>query len=411
MAASISPYSSSGADMMFLFCLRKKQKIRENAVIKIDGYHEIDSEMDSAFSALYAGFLTDPIADIDTLVARYFPAFEEAATAYYTRHPITNPVQEHFINNLTPIWNTLRSINRLGPAQRFWEHVLSLIRNLESHFQTRIHKGSIYYYWGGTAILNGEIEKGYSLMHSALIEDTETNKSPQPNTPAYRFVFLDYNDSRQHFLDLLSAQGRILESFLPHYAKLSASNLDGANFRNNFLAAHPRPEAILLLAYTVARLEKQLQNPPSAPDHAFAGILDFNMLFDLVLVIDSSIQAKSKVGWQFFDLARHLSEQAGLDLSQLRLEHINSERKRPGNFANVVIALLNGSFPMPDGGQLSPLATDIAIAFCIRNHAAHNIVAQSLVPTYTRQLMQSLFNTLFLTADTFYKNASQHSVH
>lgn len=358
--------------------------------------------MDNAFSTLYAGFLTAPTADIDVLVSRYFPEFETAAIAYFTRHPIINPVQEHFINNLTPIWNAFRILSRLGPAQRFWEHVHSLILRLESHFRTRIHKGSIYYYWGGTAILNGELEKGYILMHSALIEDAETHKNPHPNTPAYRFVFLDYADTQQHFLDLLSAQGRILESFLPHYIALSASKLDGSNFRNRFLAAHPRPEAVLLLAYTVARIEQQFRHPRAAPDNMFAGILDLNMLFDLVLVIDSSIQAKANVGWQFFNLARHLSNVAGLDLSQPRLEHINWEQKKPGNFANVVNALLNVSFPMPDGGQLSPLAADIAIAFCIRNHAAHNIASQSLVPAHSQQLLQALFDVLFLTADSIF---------
>ena len=140
----------------------------------------MDPEMDNAFSTLYAGFLRASTADIDVLVARYFPEFETAAIAYFTRHPIVSPVQDHFINNLTPIWNTFRNLSRLGPAQRFWEHVYSLILHLESHFHTRIHKGSIYYYWGGTAILNGELEKGYVLMHSALIEDAETNKNPHP---------------------------------------------------------------------------------------------------------------------------------------------------------------------------------------------------------------------------------------
>jgi hypothetical protein len=273
---------------------------------------------------------------------------------------------------------------------------------LESHFHTRIHKGSIYYYWGGTAILNGELEKGYVLMHSALIEDAHTNNNPQPNTPAYRFVFLDYNDNRQHFLGLLSAQGQALESFLPRYKTLSGSALDGATFRNKFLAAHPKPEAVLLLAYTVARIEKQSQSPLPVPNNAFAGILDFNLLFDLVLVIDASIQAKSNVGWQFFELARHLADVARLDLSQSRLQAINTEQKKPGNFNNVVTALLNGTFPMPDGGALSTLASDIAVAFCIRNHAAHNIVSQLLVPAHTQQLLQSLFNTLFLTADVLY---------
>jgi hypothetical protein len=72
-------------------------------LIDIPGYNAMDGEMDGAFWALYTAFLTDPTGDINALVSRYFPAFEEAASAYFTRHPIDNPVQEHFINNFTPI--------------------------------------------------------------------------------------------------------------------------------------------------------------------------------------------------------------------------------------------------------------------------------------------------------------------
>lgn len=371
-------------------------------MIKIERYHKLDPDLDNAFSALYEGFLKNPLTNIDALIERLFPPFEKSAISYFTRHPITNPVQDQFINNFTPIWRNLLLTSQLGPAQQFWQHILSMINNLESYFNARIHKGSIYYFWGGTAIVNGELEKGYSLMHAALIEDSDTTNNPQPDTPAYRFVFLDYNDPRQYFLELLRSQGRVLESFLPYYVNLSASNLDGDSFRNRFLAVHPNREAVLLLAYTIARIEKRSQNPQSEANNAFAGMLDFNMLFDLVLVIDASIQARSNIGWQFFNLARHLSDEANLDLSQQRLEHINNEQRRTGNFANVVIALLNGSLSMPDQGQLSPLAANIAIAFCIRNHAAHNIVSQPLVPRYTDQLLQALFNTLFFTVDALY---------
>jgi hypothetical protein len=174
--------------------------------------------------------------------------------------------------------------------------------------------------------------------------------------------------------------------------------MTGSEFRNRLLAVHPKPEAVLLLAYTVARLELRKQRLSVPPDDAFAGILDLNTLFDIVLVIDSSIQARANVGWQFFKLARHLSDRAGLDLSQGRLEFINAESKKPANFANVVCSLLDRTCPTPDGGHLSPLA----IAFCIRNHAAHNIASQSLVPTRTEQLLQSLFDVLFLTAEHLY---------
>lgn len=359
--------------------------------------------MDYAFNNLNIAFLSEITTDIDSFVVRFFPEFKAVIIDHFSRNPITSPIQEIFINRFTLIWIALRFRNQLGLAQRFWEHVLLFIQELEQYFNTRIHKGSIYYYWGGTAVLNGELEKGYSLMHSALMEDRETHKHPNPKMPAYRFVYLDYNDPNQHFFDLLKNQGQFLESFFSHYTALSNSKLDGSAFRNRFLSAHPKPESVLLFAYTIARLFNQSKNLPFSPDNTFAGILDLNLLFDLALVIDSSIQAKfPEVGWQYFKLARCLSDRAGLDLSEAQLNFVNEEQQKPGNFANVVIDLLNNSFRMKDGNKLSPLAADIAISYCIRNHAAHNIITQSLVPKHKLQLLEALFDTLFLTVDYLY---------
>jgi hypothetical protein len=367
-----------------------------------DGYSEMDPEMDNAFSTLFSGFLEYSITDINSFVSIYFPEFEKAAIAYYTIHPITTPIQNQFINNLTPIWNSLRTIKRFEPAQHFWKHVLKLINHLETHFQTRIHKGAIYYYWGGTAIQNGEIEKGYELMNLALLEDEITYGEAKPGTPAYKYVYLDYTDTNQHFIYLLLELAYVIDKYLPIYKSLRKSNLDCITFRNRFIAAHPKPEVVLLLGYTLSRINQRLSYPQLLPENEFAGILDLNLLFDLTLVIDTSIRAKSNAGWQFFNLARCISNKSGLDLYQNRLECINKELEKPDNFADLVISLLNKSLTMPDRKLLSEIATDIALAYCIRNHAAHNIAPQKLVPQYTERLLQALFDVLFLTVDTFY---------
>ncbi len=370
--------------------------------IQITGYKSMGIEMDKAFISLYAGFLSHPFHELDDLLEKLFPDFEKATITYFTKNPITDPVQDDFINNFTPIWNGFRSHKQLGKAQLFWQFILGFIVRLESHFHTRIHKGSIYYFWGGTAITNGELEKGYSLIHSALIEDIETYKNPNPDTPAFRFVFLDYKDSQQQFIDLLSAQGKLLESYLAHYCSLSKSKFDSSSFQKRFLACHPKPEAILLLAYTIARIEQRLRFPQLSTDNIFSGLLDMNLLFDLVLVIDNSIQAKYTTDWRYFNLARFLSDTAKLDLTQIRLEAIKTVLDDPSKFEQLVIDLLNSTFPMPDGGKLSILASAIAVSFCIRNYAAHNIASESLLPAHSQELIETLFDVLFLTAESLY---------
>ncbi len=142
----------------------------------------------------------------------------------------------------------------------------------------------------------------------------------------------------------------------------------------------------------------------SLPQHTrqseFAGQLEENLLFDITLVIDGAIKSKNATKWKFIDHAEYVSKKVGQPISKTQLTDINSAYK--SDFDTTLKQMINCSFKLPDGSNLSRMQCDIAIAYGLRNHGAHDV---SSVPTMWMQfgeILQRLMNVLFMTIDYLY---------
>jgi hypothetical protein len=325
----------------------------------------------------------------------FLPGFENAAVAHFTKLPIDDDLQQPFINSLTPIWNELLKNEQYAQAQIFWENVLQMVERLAEHFNHRIHKGAIFYYLGISAILNGEIEKGYRLMGEALAEDIETYKKADPDTPAYKFVHFDYEGKDQKFRYYLEDLRGILIDYLGKYKKENPSKLDSNDIQKKFLSIHPNNESVLLLNYSLARI-KQRFSVNNSSGNFLAGILDLNLLFDLTQVIDMSLNPR--IGTPITDFTE-LWKKKNSNVNQQKLGDLNSYIKNNGNIYVVISSLLSRNFNDLNWGKLDPIEYDIAIVYVIRNHSAHNIDPHLMLPINSYALLQSIFNVLFFTID------------
>ena len=289
-------------------------KIKDGVVLKIEGYQNIDEAVDDAFITLFTSFFStyyqNPVTCLQAFIENQYPEFEKVIIDHLKRSQPIALYQDKIINNLTPIWARFRNDGRLKDAQAFWNVILSSVENWERIFSIRIHKGSIYYYWGGTSILDGELDKGYYLMHTAYQEDILSLNNPNPNTPAYMFVSMDFEEEKQYFGKILDVHASFLDNFIQNYNKVRNNPISKESFQKQFLAKHTNRDSVFLFSYTLARLFHTARIYPHATNNDFASLLELNVLFDLALVIDSSIQAKSNVGWQFFNLALELSKKS-----------------------------------------------------------------------------------------------------
>jgi hypothetical protein len=367
------------------------------------GYIQLDNQIDTAFQKLYSSFFNNPFYNFLDLSSNYLSAFEEFAFQYLDRVINDYTHQDQFFTNFTSIWRKYMDSGRFQEAQNFWQRILEIANKWEESRSLRTHKGSPYYFWAVTAILQGEVDKGFFLMHMAYQEDTLTQSTEFPPSPAFWFVTLDFEKTKQFFYSYVKQLADDLDQFINKYRKVSSTVLDLQEFRNLFLIQPPSKHAIFSLTFILAKVNILNFMPFFAFQSEFAGQYILNMLFDLALVIDEAISRKNTnpSQWRFIDLAEFLSISSNFFIRKSNLIFVNQEIDR--NLDQTLLSLLDGNFTFDDGKPRSRLECDIAIAYCIRNYAAHNISSYPIFWIRRDNLVQSLFNVLFLCVDILYR--------
>jgi len=369
--------------------------------IVIQGFHSIEQKLDDAYRAFYLGFYSD--RDYSNLINKHLPDISKAIIDYFLRTQNKEIIQQEIINNFTCVWNELRRTYPLWAAKGFWEEILKLIYKWETARCERIHKGAVYFYWGGTAIDNGEIDEGFFLMHAAYEEDRITYQSKTPNSSAYKFVSFDY-EGRQYFSGYSQIYAEFVNNFLIPYRLEAISNLTLTEFREKFLEVINDSSIVFAFTYTVAKLRKLQSISLFVPRSSFASHYGLNLLFDLVLIIDAAL--KEKIPQRYYadligDLAsrdkKHRLSILGNDLKN----EINSSARI--DFDKTIYDLLNQNYLLKSGKRLSRLECDIAITYCIRNHGAHNVYSSNVVWLMFSTVQQSFFNVLFFVVDVLYR--------
>jgi hypothetical protein len=300
------------------------------------------------------------------------------------------------------LWKRWLQQGQFDQAEQIWHLALLPAQKWEENNPEKfIHKGTAYYFWGMTAILRGDIDKGYALMHQAVEEDKRTSNLPFPKSPATALVTLDTTDENQAFRDWVLAQGKYLDRFLEKYRDSYQKQLKLEELQVRYLSHPPSIDAGFLLAYVLGRLIKLNNVPEFAIRNDFISQLQLNLLFDLTLVVDAAIKAHNPNGQNFIQHTAFLSNQANLGITQQQLgEEINGSFK--GSYDIVLNGILNNDFVLNNGVQVTGLKKDLSITYGIRNRGAHNISKSYAVRNRFNELLQSIFNTLFLVVETLY---------
>ncbi len=350
--------------------------------------------MSKAFLDLHGAYLADHPYDL--------AHFTQEACAYFSLHIGDISAHNQYFNAFTIVWRSLVNRGDFDGAESIWEDVAlppALLWERQNP-GTYIHKGTPYYFWGMTAIIRGDIDKGYALMHQALEEDARTSVQRFPPTPAFAFATLDYPKVDQAFRSWVLSLAEYVHQHLVVYQHGTGRALTLEKVHGQFLSSPPNLEAVFLLSYCVGRLFLLSHIPEYALQSQFAGQLQSNLFFDMTLVIDDAIGAKNPKVGTFIDQMTFLSKRAGLRLNKARLIHANAEFKR--DFDATLSALLSGAFKFADGFVPAGLEIDLLAAYAIRNRGAHNVASSPTIWHRFVDLRRSLFNTLFLTVEVLY---------
>lgn len=359
----------------------------------------LDPEIDSALKQFYNNLGEDITIDrlkheLNTLRGPYH--------AFLGRHPGDTALQDNFFNNLTPLWGGILGL--YGFDQVLWSEVINASFDWEEKSSpNRVHKGSPFYFWGVSAILQGQIDIGFLLMHKALGEDRIASAQPNPDWPAFKLVTLDSQSPQQffkHYVDVLSNH---LEYFLGAYRVRENSTFSENEFRKGLLAQASEIEHSFLFTYSLAKLASLEEYPFEIKQSSFAGRLETDILFNFVLVVDSVIKHRYPAGMGRFVgfrelLNRALSQAIGLDVQGDELEHVKQQASAT-SVDTLLNALLDGSFLYQDSSTRSSIGNDISICYLIRNSSAHYATPLQIIPHRFRELVQSILNVLFIAVE------------
>lgn len=353
----------------------------------------LDHDTDAAFSALYDGGFQGEARD----------PLRVASLAYFSSHRNDHEAHDSFFRNFTPGWSAQVRSGRHSDAVATWHYATELATQWEgSNPGERIHKGLAFYFWGVTALLSGDLDVGYSLMHQALSEDRLTNGRPDPPTPAHWFAVMDASQVDQAFRPWLQAQVDYLEPIFATYRNAYSKTLNLPDFGHRFLRLQDSSDSAARFGHAVARLMRFAATPNHVLSNDFAGQVVGEPLADILLVIEVGARARSGITGPFLAQATSLAWSAGLPLPGPDLAAVNAAQQGPKGINATLTELLDGAFVLASGAPLTGLGSDIAVAYALRNHGAHNVTGARVLRERRQDVQQAVINTLLLTVETWY---------
>lgn len=328
--------------------------------------------------------------------------FDRLSNLFFDRVIGNTRFHDQYFSYLATIANQYFEHELWHKAELFWQRAVQPALQWESENEGQlIHKGTPFYFWGMAAILRGELDMGYPLMHQALQEDIRIHNDIRPNTPAFSFSTLDYENVEQAFRMWPRHQANFLNQFLQNYQRIYGSSLSLSSFRSRFLVNPSNLDIDFIFAYTIGRLVLFDRVPLYARQNVFTSQLMITIIFYLLLIIETSIKIHNPGGRYFRNQVIYLSNVANMGITEDQLSEINSGFNRNTSL-HLVADILDGNFSFQDGNLLTGLNSDILLAYGLRNYGAHNIYSVPIIRERFTQISQSLFNVLFRVVEVLY---------
>jgi hypothetical protein len=366
----------------------------------IHGQHflidSLERSLDQEFVNLYAAFLGNSTYE--------WSSFETAAHNFFSQPTVDGHQHGQFFNNFTILWKQFLQKGQIDKAEQIWKLASSTAWNWETSNPGReIHKGALYYFWGLTAIIRGDLDRGYALMHQALEEDVRESGNEFPDKPALALATMNAEKLEQAAHSWVAYKAHVAKRFLETYRSETGNRLDFSLLNSKFLQHPPHRHVVYSLSYVLARLAKLSETPKQILNSAFAAQLNMDLILRLLQVIEVSLKQKlpNSTNMTFMPLVRDLSQNVGLTLTGNDLQYTQGEAKR--DFENTLSNLLDNNLSsFPSGTLVTGLNRDLAVAYICRNYAAHQLYPSATIQHRYNEIQQAVFNTFFIIVEKMY---------
>jgi len=322
---------------------------------------------------------------------------------YFNQHPAFADHDQFFVF-FTPSWLSLIQRHHYFEAIKLWNLALGLSFDWERRNPAiKVHKGTPYYFLGVTGILNNELDNGFLAMHQAMKEDERHSGGRRPEAPAYWFTILDSSRRDQFFIQKVEEVAVYLDDRLYEYSVNRGKLLRLSEFRNRFLRLRYLSESVFFFVYSLFRLRKVLfETHEVYKKNVFSSLLHTRILFDLSVVTDKLIENKNIGRGNRPTLANEIlflstAPRNLLHFNPTILHDLNDEFE--DNFSRTMNSLILGTYVT---SPLNDIERDFAITYGIRNRGAHKVEDRPIMYSKTKELAQSVLNTIFFTVENLY---------
>lgn len=327
---------------------------------------------------------------------------ENNSHAFFDSHAANYAMHDHWVTEpFSRVWEAFRQNGQFVDACTMWERPLAIMRAWEKKTGKRLHKGSIFYFWAAAAALAGADDQALLLMHEAFEEDKQSWPSKTDGPPAL-FVHL-VPQNPQHWLRFrVEELATIVESHLNDYRARHGKALTFADVQTRFLSAPGDllKDAAFQFVHGLSRFRSIEQVDFTTPlTSQFAASFYGSLLFDLCVVIDAVIKPKQANG-MFKARANKLLNALGAN----EISHAESEHFKNANVTTALTSLLSHipQIQTAPPRSLTAVEADIVTTFVLRNHGAHSLECISTIHSHRKELLQRVFNTLFLSLEHLY---------
>jgi len=357
----------------------------------------LNQKMDKQFESVYRSYYGNKPFDINL--------FKKSASSFFDES-LDKKVHDRFFENFTILWQRLMKNDSLFFAEQIWQLAAQIAKDWEVRNQSanKIHKGAAYYFWAVSCILKEDLEKGFLLMHQALEEDKRNRSNELTSTPAYAFVKLDYKQQHQYFIRKVHEIAEFLEDRLKMYRLSRDGNLSLDQLKSVFMDNMELVDQAFLFVYELAYVKKLLsETNQGLTQNAYGSILMMNVILTFILIIDNVIKQKytnkDPYRQDFINLLDHLSTRSSLIMDMNKLKAINKKANK--DLEAIILDLLKSKSVFKNT-KLKQIENDIGIVYTLRNSAAHRIRDRPFMHENFKQIVDSLFNIIFLTIEKLY---------
>lgn len=348
----------------------------------------------SVFQNLYSSHFRIPIH----LTMQLFRQQIETEADATFQGPILG--HDDFFTKFTPIWTDILPRHDYFSAEEIWRFVLNITWSWEQANNGRVHKGTPYYFLGATQILAGKIEDGFYAMHQALEEDKLTSGRSDPQTPAYWFTTLNYENENQFFGNYVRQIAEFLDSKIEEYRVTRGKTLTLNELKTKLLENPNLREEVFRFVYFLSIIRRFLVTPQFFRLNEFSSLQIAKHLFDICLISEKIIEEKHpQKGVQELYFSNQLSYLRRRQKITQTADNRRTIRQDFGaNFDQTLTQLLNNTHPT----NLPSIDNDYMIAYYLRNFGAHNIINRTILNGHISELVQRILNTIFYTVEEIY---------